>query len=329
MKLRKTLLLLLLLFAAMVLTSVVSTSAGAQTFPSRPVTLVVPTTPGGTADIVSRLIGPKLAQLWNQFVIVENRPGAGTLVGTQYASRAAPDGHTLLVTFNELATLAAINKNARLDPVKDFTRVAKIGNLPVVILGKPTLPAKDMPELLTMLRQSPDKYTYSSNGSGSILQLYTEMFKRVAKVNIRHIPYRGAVEASAAVLSGEVDVLVQFASGNVINYVSSGRAQAYAVASPERLARLPNVPTTREVGLPDLQLQAWYGVFAPAGTPAALVRKINEDVAKTLEMPDVKERLAGVGMQLESGTPEAFDRFFIGEHQRWTKLITDAGIEAN
>lgn len=317
------------LFATTVLASVVSTSASAQAFPSRPVTLVVPTPPGGTADIVGRLIGPKLSELWNQPVIVENRPGAGSLIGTQYAARAAPDGHILLVTFNELATVATLNKNARLDPIKDLTRVVKIGSLPVVILGRPTLPVKDMAGLLTMLRQSPDKYTYSSNGVGSILNLYAEMFKHEAKLKIRHIPYRGSVEASAGVLSSEVDLMVQFASGNVVNYVTSGRAQAYAVASPERLARLPNVPTTREVGLPGLQLQAWYGVFAPAGTPAALVYKINADVAKALEMPDVKERLAGVGMQVESGTPEAFDRFFIDEHRRWTKLITDIGIETN
>lgn len=317
------------LFAVMALASVVSTSASAQSFPSRPITLVVPTPPGGTADIIGRLIGPKLSELWQQPVIVENRPGAGTLVGTQFAARAASDGHTLLVTFNELATVATLNKNARLDPVKDFTRVAKIGSLPVVILGRPGFPAKDMAELLATVRQSPDKFTYSSNGVGSILNLYGEMFKQEAKLKVRHIPYRGSVEASGGVLSSEVDMMVQFASGNVVSYVTSGRAKAYAVASPERLARLPGVPTTREVGLPDLQLQAWYGVFAPAGIAPALVRKINEDVAKALQMPDVKERLAGVGMQVEIGTPESFDRFFIDEHRRWTKLITDAGIEAN
>lgn len=317
------------LFATVALGIMVSTSASAQSFPSQPVTLIVPTPPGGTADIVGRLIGPKLSQLWQQPVIVENRPGAGSLLGSQFVARAAPDGHTLLVSYNELATLAALNKNARLDPVKDFTRVAKVGSLPVVILGRADLPAKDMAELLDTLRKSPDKFTYSSNGFGSILSLYAEMFKQEANVKVRHIPYRGSLEASGGVLSGEVDMMVQFGSGNVASYVTSGRAKAYAVAGPERVARFPNVPTTREVGLPNLQLQAWYGVFAPAGMAPALVRKINEDVAKALQMPDVKERLANVGMQVDIGTAESFDGFFIDEHRRWTKLIKDAGIEAN
>lgn len=320
---------LLVSLAAATLASALATPVAAQSFPSKTVTLVVPATPGGTADIVGRLIASKLSQMWGQPVVVENRPGAGTLVGSQQVARAAPDGHTLLISFTELATLAAINRNARLDPVRDLARVAKIGGLPVVILGRRGLPAKNMSELVALLKQSPEKYTYSSSGSGSILQLYAELFQQVASVDLRHIPYRGALEASSAVLSGEVDLLVQFASGNVMNYVTSGRAQAFAVASPQRLARLPDVPTTAEVGMPQLQLQAWYGFFAPAGTPAAIVRKINEDLGKILTLPDVRERLASVNMQPDYGTVDSFDRFFLAEHQRWTQVIRDAGIEAN
>lgn len=318
-----------LTLAAAALGSPYAATARAQGFPSKTVTLVVPATPGGTADILGRLIAPKLSQAWGQPVIVENRPGAGTLVGSQLVAKAAPDGHTLLLSFNELATLSALHKNARIDPVRDFTRVAKIGSLPVLILGRPGFPARDMRELLQLVRAAPGKYAYSSSGSGSILQLYAELFKQVAQIDVRHIPYRGAIEASTAVLSGEVDLLVQFGSGNVIGYVTSGRAKAYAVASPQRLSRLPEVPTTAEAGLPQLQLQAWYGVFAPPATPAAIVQRINEDLAKALAQPDVLERLAVVGMQLETGAPEAFDRFFQGEHQRWTRLIADARIEAN
>ena len=298
-------------------------------FPSRMVSIIVPTTPGGTADILGRLIGPKLAEMWGQSVVVENKPGAGTLVGTDYFARAKPDGHTLMVTFNELATLPAINKNAKVDVVNDFVRVGKIGSLPVAILTHPRFPANTLQELIAELKASPGKYTYSSNGSGGVLQLYTEMFKQEAKVDIMHVPYRGALEASTALLAGEVDVLVQFASGNVQGYVTSGRAKALAVASPNRLPGLPDVPTTAEGNLPSLQLEAWYGIFAPDGTPKAIVDKVNQDVARVLQMPDIQKRLAGIGMSVQTGTPEEFDEFFRSEYQRWTTLIKNAGIESN
>src|SRR5690606_20724080 len=262
-----------------------------NSFPTRPVSLVVPTTPGGTADILGRLIGPKLAQKWGQAVVVENKPGAGTLVGTDYVARAKPDGHTLMVTFNELATLPAINKNAKVDVVNDFIPMAKIGSLPVTILVHPKMPVDTLQDLIALLKAEPGKYTYSSNGSGGVLQLYTEMFKQEAGVDIMHVPYKGALEASTALLSGEVDVLVQFASGNVQGYVHSGRAKALAIASPNRLPGLPDVPTTAEAGLPSLQLEAWYGVFAPAGTSKNIIDKVNQDVAQALQQPDVKERL--------------------------------------
>lgn len=194
-------------------------AAVAETYPARPVTIVVPTTAGGTADILARLIGPKLTALWGQPVVVENRSGAGTLIDTEFAARAQPDGYTLMITYSELATLPALNKNARIDVVKDLTRVGKIGSLPVLILEHPSMPANTMDELVARLRADPGKYSYASNGIGSALQLYTEMFRQAAKVDIMHVPYRGALEASRAVLGGEVDLLVQLGNGNVLGYV--------------------------------------------------------------------------------------------------------------
>ncbi|XUE71171.1 tripartite tricarboxylate transporter substrate-binding protein [Bordetella pertussis] len=194
-------------------------AAVAETYPARPVTIVVPTTAGGTADILARLIGPKLTALWGQPVVVENRSGAGTLIDTEFAARAQPDGYTLMITYSALATLPALNKNARIDVVKDLTRVGKIGSLPVLILEHPSMPANTMDELVARLRADPGKYSYASNGIGSALQLYTEMFRQAAKVDIMHVPYRGALEASRAVLGGEVDLLVQLGNGNVIGYV--------------------------------------------------------------------------------------------------------------
>lgn len=307
-----------------------STAAAAdEPFPQRPVTLVVPTTAGGTADILARLLGTRLAEKWGQPVVVENRPGAGTLIGSEYVARAQPDGYTLMLTFNELATLPAINKNARIDVIKDYTRIGRIGSLPVLVLAHPSMKADTLQELIATLRAEPGKYTYSSNGAGSVLQLYTEMFKREAGVDVLHVPYRGALEASVAMLSGEVDLLVQFGSGNVMSYVTSGKAKAYAVASPQRLAGLPQVPTTAEAGLPSLRLEAWYGLFGPAGMPPQRVERINRDLVEALGHPEVRQRFAAVNMQAQPSTPTEFDAFFRAETARWTELIHSAGIQSS
>ncbi|WP_236844589.1 tripartite tricarboxylate transporter substrate binding protein [Bordetella sp. 15P40C-2] len=298
-------------------------------YPSRTVSIIVPTTPGGTADILARLVAPKLSLMWKQPVIVENKPGAGTLVGTDYAAGAKPDGYTFLLTFNELATLPAINKNTKVDVVKDFERIGKIGTLPVLILANPKVQANTLKELIDEARQNPGKLTYASNGSGGVLQLYTEMFKQEANIDLLHVPYKGALEASTAMLAGEVDVLVQFANGNVKNYVKAGRTKPYAVASAERLKDLPEVPTTAEAGLPSLKLEAWYGMFAPAGTPKWIIDKVNKDFIEAMQMPDVRERLNGIGMSVETSTPEEFDAFFKNEYRRWTDLIVNAGIQSN
>lgn len=307
-----------------------ATQAAAQpAFPQKPVSIIVPTTPGGTADIVARLVSPKLSQLWGQPVVVENKPGAGTLIGSDYVARARPDGHTLLLTFNELVTLPSINKNVTLDVVEGLTRIGRIGNLPVLVLANPRVKANDMKELLALLRANPGKYTYASNGAGSSLQLYSEIFRREAGVDIMHVPYRGALEASLAAISGEVDLLVQFGSGNVINHVTAGKLRAFAVASSDRLAKLPDVPTAAEVGLPGLRLEAWYGLLGPAGMPPDLVEKINDDLTQALKQPDVRERLDGMNMLMQPDTPARFDAFFKSEFTRWAQVIKEAGIESS
>lgn len=306
-----------------------ATATAADPYPNRPVTIVVPTTAGGTADILARLLGPKLAQRWGQAVVVENRSGAGTLIGSEYAARAQPDGYTLMLTYSELVTLPALNKNARIDVVRDYSRIGKIGSLPVLLLAHPSMPADTMAEAVRKLKDAPGKYTYASNGTGSALQLYAEMFKRQARVDMMHVPYRGALEASRALLGGEVDMLMQLGNGNVISYVTSGRAKAYAVASESRMAALPDVPTTAEVGLPQLRLEAWYGLFGPAGLPPDLVAKLNQDLGAVLAMPDIQARLTALGMQTQAGTPAQFDTFFMAEHQRWTALIEDASLQAD
>ncbi len=303
--------------------------ASAADYPQRPVSIVVPTTPGGTADILARLIGPRLAQRWGQAVVVENKPGAGTLIGSDYVVRAKPDGYTLMLTFNELATLPALNPNAKLDVENGLARIGKIGSLPVLVLTRPGIDDPDLRTLIERFRASPGRYTYASNGSGSSLQLFSEIFKREAGVDVMHVPYRGALEASMAAIGGEVDLLVQFASGNVINHVKGGKLRAYAVASAQRLDALPDVPTAAEAGLPELRLEAWYGLFAPAGLPDDLKQKINHDLNDVLAEPGIQERLKGVNLLVQPSSPSQFDAFFRAEYARWGALIRTLGIKSS
>lgn len=303
--------------------------AAAADYPQRPVSIVVPTTPGGTADILARLIGPRLAQRWGQAVVVENKPGAGTLIGSDYVVRAKPDGYTLMLTFNELATLPALNPNAKIDVENGLTRIGKIGSLPVLVLTRTGIDDPDLRTLIERFRASPGKYTYASNGAGSSLQLFTEIFKREAGVDVMHVPYRGALEASMAAIGGEVDLLVQFASGNVINHVKGGKLRAYAVASPQRLEGLPNVPTAAEAGLPELRLEAWYGLFAPAGLPDDLKEKINRDLNEVLAEPGIQERLKGINLLVQPSSPAEFDTFFRAEYARWSALIRTLGVKSS
>ncbi|SIT31998.1 tripartite tricarboxylate transporter substrate binding protein [Achromobacter sp. MFA1 R4] len=303
--------------------------AFAADYPQRPVSIVVPTTPGGTADILARLIGPRLAERWGQAVVVENKPGAGTLIGSDYVARAKPDGYTLMLTFNELATLPALNPNVRLDVENGLARIGKIGSLPVLVLTRPGIDDPGLPALIARFRANPGQYTYASNGAGSSLQLFTEIFKREAGVDVMHVPYRGALEASMAAIGGEVDLLVQFASGNVINHVKGGKLKAYAVASPQRLEALPAVPAAAEAGLPELRLEAWYGLFAPAGLPDDLALKINRDLNDVLAEPAIRERLKGINLQVQTGSPSDFDTFFRAEYARWSGLIRTLGIKSS
>jgi len=315
--------------AALCGAAVLAGPATAAGYPQRPVSIVVPTTPGGTADILARLIGPRLAERWGQPVVVENKPGAGTLIGADYVARATPDGYTLMLTFNELATLPALNPNAKLDVENGLARIGKIGSLPVLVLTRPGIDDADLATLIKRFRAEPGKYTYASNGSGSSLQLFTEIFKREAGVDVMHVPYRGALEASMAAIGGEVDLLVQFASGNVINHVKAGRLNAYAVASPQRLEALPAVPDAPEAGLPGLRLEAWYGLFAPAGLPDDIKLKINRDLNEVLAEPAIQERLKGINLLVQPGTPAEFDTFFRAEYARWSALIRTLGIKSS
>lgn len=312
-----------------ILLALSSSLSFADTYPSKPVTIIVPTTAGGIADNVSRLIGSKLGELWGKAVVIENRSGAGTQIGSEAVAKSKPDGYTLMVAYTELVTLPALNSGLRFNVIDDFTRITKLGNVPAVIATKPSLPANNLNDLLSLLKSSPGKYTYGSGGPGSIMQLYGELFKQKAGVDVLHIPYRGSAEATLAVMGGDVDIMFQLASANVVAHSQAGKLKLIAATTPRRISRLPEVPTTSESGMSEYQVQAWYGVFAPAGLPAELVNKINADVAKVVAIPDVQERMATLGIEIETSSPAEFDAFVRAEHDLWGGLIRSSGIHTN
>lgn len=309
------------------LTALSPTPAQAQAYPDRQVTVVVPTTPGGIADNLARLIGGKLATMWGQPVVVENRAGAGTQIGTEAVARSRGDGYTLMVAYTELAVLPALNSRLRFDVTADFTRIAKLGSVPAVVLVHPSMAASTLQELVTTFKQQPGKYNFGSGGPGSLLQLYGEMFKQAAGVDIQHVPYKGSIEATSALMANQVDVVFQLASANVAQQINTGKLKGLAASAPHRIPTLPNIPTTAQAGLPSFQAGAWYGFFAPAGLSPAIVEKINRDIAQVLAMPDVRDRMASLGLTVESGSAADFDRFFMDEHARWAATVKAAGIK--
>ncbi|MES2529773.1 MAG: tripartite tricarboxylate transporter substrate binding protein [Pseudomonadota bacterium] len=304
-------------------------AAHAQAFPDRPVTLVVPGTPGGLTDTLARLIAPKFAEAWGQPVVVENRPGAGALIGTQYAMRAKPDGHTLLMGSTDVLTLPLLNRNIAIDTLNGLQPIGRIASMPLLMLGSSRVAARTLPELVEAMRKAPGRYTYASNGNASILQLYAEMYSHEVGAKLLHVPYRGAVEATQALASGEVDFLIQPATGNVLGQIAAGRATPYAVLSAERLAALPDLPTISELGWPRLTTELWYGLFAPANVPRAIVEQINSDLRALIRSDDVGKRLAAYGLSPRPMGAAEFSSFYLQEHRQWEKVIRDAGIQAN
>ena len=301
----------------------------AQAFPDRAVTIIVPATPGGLTDTLARLIAPEFSQAWGQPVVVENRPGAGALIGTQYAMRSKADGYTLLMGSTDLQTLAMLNKDVSIDTVAGLQPVAEMATMPLLMLGSSRITERSLPKLVEAMKAAPGKFTYASNGVASILQLYAEMFSNQAGVKLLHVPYRGAVEATQALAGGQVDFLVQPATANVLGQVIAGRAIPYAVMSRERIPQLPDTPTVAELGYPKLETELWYGLFAPAGVPASIVEFINARLRLAMQTPQLKARVKALGLSPQDTSVEAFSRFYVQDHRAWERLVRDANIVPN
>ena len=304
-----------------------ATPLQAQTYPSIPVRVVVPFPAGGIVDILARVITDKIAANWGSPIIVEAKPGAGALVGTESVATAAPDGYTFLVATITGSVGPLINPQFKYDLRRDFVAVGMFASAPNVAVAPPSLPVSSMAELVDMARKSPGKLNYAHAGAGSTNHLPVEFLKMSRRVFIVPIPYRGQPAAITDVIAGQVQVFFG-APALLVPHVKAGKLKALAVTSTKRLDDIPSVPTLTESGFGDvLGGSGWFGFVAPAGTPAAVVRRFNEEVNKALMAPEVIERLQKAYAFAESGTPEDFTKFLGAEGARWTKLVKDANIK--
>jgi tripartite-type tricarboxylate transporter receptor subunit TctC len=305
------------------------TAARAQeTWPARTVQIVVPYTPGTGADILSRILGPKLAERWKVGVVTDNHAGATGNIGTEFVAKAPPDGYTLLCTATSFGTNPAINPKLPFDPVKSFAPVALLATSSMGVVVTSTLPAKSMREFLDLARSQPGRLNYSSPGSGGPQHLAMELLKLDTHIDLVHVPYKGSGGALADLVGGHVQAMI-VSLQTVAPYVQSGKLRMLAVMSAERSPAFPDVPTLKEQGLPDLEVETWYGMLAPAGTPAAVVAKLNADLNALLREPDVRELLARQGMIPSGGTPERFGALIGKELARWARVVAAAGIKAD
>jgi tripartite-type tricarboxylate transporter receptor subunit TctC len=312
-------------FLFVVLLALAQSAAAQETFPSRPLKLVVTVPPGGAADFIARLVGAKLSDSLRQPVVVENRAGASGTIAADAVAKAPPDGYTLLQ--NSITTHGIgphLYSKLPYDPVKDFTPVAMLASLPLIMAVNADLPAHSVQELVSLSKKQ--NLGFASSGNGGAPHMAGELFKSVTGAQMLHVPYKGSGPAVADVVAGRVQVMFD-AAPSLINFVRSGKLRVLAAASPARNRLLPEVPTFGELGYPRIAVALWYGIEAPAGTPRPIVEKLNREINHALEAPDVRERLLGQGADPSPQSPEAFAAFMREEAAKWAPVVKQAGVK--
>lgn len=301
----------------------------ADAYPVKPVRWIVPTPAGGTGDLIARAIAPKLSEIWGEQVIIDNRPGAGGTMGFGIAARMPPDGYTLVLGISSFVVMApGVYPKLAYDSVKDFAPITQILSTPLMLVAHPSLPAKNVRELIALARAKPDAISYGSPGSGSAMHLATEMFKSMSGTRMLHVPYRGAPPAYLDLIAGRISLYI----GTVpltLPLIKAGRLKALATTGAARARVLPNVPTVSESGLKGYEIETWYGMLAPAGTPAPFISRIHADVTRVIRLPNMQERFASEGGDVVASTPEEFGAFIVRELAKWAKVAKDAGAKVD
>jgi len=322
---RTTLLLPALLLAA----ATAPANAQAPAYPTKPIRWVVPFAPGGTTDILARTVGEKLAIALGQPVIIENKPGAGGGLGATYTAKAAPDGYTIMGgTISTHAINASLYKDLQYDPVKDFVPITLIARVPNMLVINPKIPANNVAELIALIKANPGKYTFASSGNGTSQHLSGELFKSMAGVDMQHIPYKGSPPALQDVVGGAVSMTFDNIT-TALPLAKNGNLRALAVTTAKRSSVAPEVPTLAESGLPGYEIGSWQGVFAPAGTPPAIVKRLNTEMVKILNMPDVREKLVALGAEPVGNTSEEFTVLVKAEVVKWSDVVKKSGAKVD
>jgi tripartite-type tricarboxylate transporter receptor subunit TctC len=314
-------------FAAAALLAWAVPAVPAADYPTRPVALVVAFPPGGASDVLARIVGRKLEQILGQPLVIDNRPGAGGNVAAETVAHAAPDGYTLLAGNNAiLATNAALYKKINFDPVADFAPIGLIGSQANILVVNPALPVKSMAELIALAKANPGKLNFASSGHGLAAHLAGELFKAEAKIDIVHVPYKGAAPALQDVIAGHVQMMFATAS-SVVPHIRDGKVRALAVATLKRTAVLPDIPTMDELGIKGFDATTWHGLVAPARTPEDVIAVLNGALTNSLEDASVRKSLGDLGVDVIGGTPEAFAAYIKSEIPKWTAIIKASGAK--
>jgi len=302
-------------------------AAQAQAYPTKPIRLVVPFPPGGATDILARDVAQKLGEAWGQSAVVDNRPGAGGNIGSELVARAAPDGYTLeMGTVGTHAINASLYAKMPYDHVKDFAPVILVAGVPNVLVVNPALPVNSVQELIAYAKANPGKLNFASSGNGTSIHLSGELFKVMADVQMTHVPYKGSAPALQDLLGGQVQLMFDNLPPS-LPQIKAGKLRALGVTAATRSPALPDVPTIAESGLPGFESSSWFGVLAPAGTPPAVIAKLNAEIATWLASPDAKQKLLAIGANAAGGTPDDFAKHIAAETAKWAKVVKESGAK--
>ncbi len=314
--------------AACTLLALLPVLPAAAAYPERPIRMVVISAPGGTTDIMSRMLAQSLGERLGQQVVIDNRPGGGGIVSSEIVSQAVPDGYTVLYTHTSFSVMPSLHPRLSYDSIKSFERVSLFALFPGVLLVNNNLPVKTVPELIAYARARPGKINYAAGTTGATAHLSGELLKSMAKIDIVHVPYKGTGAQLTSVVSGET----QFTFASVpaaLPFVKSGRARAIAVGSQNRSGALPDIPTVAESGLPGFDVSAWNGVMTPRGTSATVIERLGREIRQVTTLADIKERAAVQGAELVANTPQEFTTYLNGQIAKWGKLVREAKISSN